>query len=89
MLRIILRGIIRFILNIKNIRYGLSVDALDTAVSTRGYRILNKIPRLPFAVIENLLERFPSFQEILKASTEQLDDVEGIGEVRARAIRKA
>ncbi len=67
--------------------YGSDVDALDTTVSTRGYRILNKIPRLPLAVIENLLEEFSDFQKILKASTEQLDDVEGIGEVRARAIK--
>jgi diadenylate cyclase len=34
-----------------------------------------------------LLKEFSSFQKILKASTEQLDDVEGIGEVRARAIK--
>ncbi|HZK57197.1 MAG TPA: DNA integrity scanning diadenylate cyclase DisA [Clostridia bacterium] len=67
--------------------YGTNMNALDTAVSTKGYRILNKIPRLPLAVIENLLEEFPSFQKILKATTEQLDEVEGIGEVRARAIK--
>ncbi|HZJ76279.1 MAG TPA: DNA integrity scanning diadenylate cyclase DisA [Oscillospiraceae bacterium] len=71
----------------KILGYGSGVDALDITVSTRGYRILNKIPRLPMAVIENLLEEFSDFQKILKASTEQLDDVEGIGEVRARAIK--
>lgn len=71
----------------KMLGYGSGVNVLDITVSTRGYRILNKIPRLPLAVIENLLGEFANFQKILKASTEQLDDVEGIGEVRARAIK--
>lgn len=72
----------------KILGYGSSVNALDISVSPRGYRILNKIPRLPLAVIDNLLKQFSTFQKILKASTEQLDDVEGIGEVRARAIKE-
>ncbi len=72
----------------KNLGYGSNINALDISVSTRGYRILNKIPRLPLAVIDNLLKQFPNFQKILKASTDQLDDVDGIGEVRARAIKE-
>ncbi|MBU5678166.1 DNA integrity scanning diadenylate cyclase DisA [Alkaliphilus sp. MSJ-5] len=72
----------------KILGYGSNVNALDISVSPRGYRILNKIPRLPLAVIDNLLKQFASFQKILKASTDQLDDVEGIGEVRARAIKE-
>ncbi len=72
----------------KILGYGSDINALDISVYPRGYRILNKIPRLPLAVISNLIEQFPSFQKILKASTEQLDEVEGIGEVRARAIKE-
>lgn len=60
---------------------------LDLSVSPRGFRLLNKIPRLPFPVIENLIETFGELQKILEASTEELDDVEGIGEVRARTIK--
>ncbi len=71
----------------KILGYGSNMNALDISVSTRGYRILNKIPRLPLPVIENLLNQFSSFQKILKASIEELDEVEGIGEVRARAIK--
>lgn len=59
----------------------------DLSVSARGFRLLNKIPRLPFPVIENLVETFGELQKILEASTEELDDVEGIGEVRARTIK--
>lgn len=71
----------------KIIGYGSSVNGLDGAASPRGYRILNKIPRLPLVVIDNLIKQFSTFQKILKASTEQLDEVEGIGEARARAIK--
>ena len=39
-------------------------------------------------MIENLIESFESFQNILRATTDELDDVEGIGEVRARAIKE-
>jgi len=72
----------------KILGYGSNVNALDISVSPRGYRILNKIPRLPLVVIDNLLKQFASFQKILKASTDQLDDVDGIGEIRARAIKE-
>jgi diadenylate cyclase len=63
-----------------------SMNTLDIPVSPRGYRILSKIPRLPYAVIENLVGRFGNLQAILNATIEELDEVEGIGEVRARAI---
>lgn len=59
----------------------------DLSVSPRGYRLLNKIPRLPFPVVENLVVAFGELQRILDASTEELDEVEGIGEVRARTIK--
>ncbi len=59
----------------------------DLSVSARGYRLLNKIPRLPFPVVENLVVTFGELQKILDASTEELDEVEGIGEVRARTIK--
>lgn len=72
----------------KILGYGPGVSALDIDTSPRGYRILNKIPRLPLMVIDNLLKQFSSFQKILKASTDQLDDVDGIGEVRARTIKE-
>lgn len=65
-----------------------SASILDQTVSPRGCRILNKIPRLPWPVIKNLVETFGSIQKILNASIEELDEVEGIGEVRAKAIKE-
>jgi diadenylate cyclase len=60
---------------------------LDRAVSPRGYRLLAKIPRLPDAVIEKLVMRFDDLQGIIGASLEDLDEVEGVGEARARSIK--
>ncbi len=61
----------------------------EVGVYTKGYRILNKIPRMPSNIVENLISSFKSFQHILAADIESLDDVEGIGEVRARAIKQS
>nr|WP_199872932.1 DNA integrity scanning diadenylate cyclase DisA [Inediibacterium massiliense] len=72
----------------KILGYGGVNDLLDMPASPRGYRILSKIPRLPMGVIQNVVNHFGDFQKILKASIEELDDVEGIGEIRARAIKE-
>lgn len=61
----------------------------EVGVYTKGYRILNKIPRMPTSIVENLIGAFKSFQHILAADIEKLDDVEGIGEVRARTIQQS
>lgn len=61
---------------------------LDENKSPRGYRILNKIPRLPSIIIENLISSFGEFSKIITATVEELDDVEGIGEVRAKKIKE-
>ena len=61
----------------------------EVGVYTRGYRILNKIPRMPTNIVENLVVSFKSFQHILAADIESLDDVDGIGEVRARTIKQS
>ncbi len=63
------------------------VPLVDTLISSRGYRILNKIPRIPTNVIENLVKNFRELKGVMEASYEELDNVEGIGEARARAIK--
>ncbi|MCG4734238.1 DNA integrity scanning protein DisA, partial [Casaltella massiliensis] len=62
-------------------------ESMDMPIRPRGYRILNKIHRLPSAIIENLVNYFEDFQDILCATIEDLDDVEGIGEIRAKYIK--
>ncbi|WP_376744182.1 DNA integrity scanning diadenylate cyclase DisA [Acetivibrio thermocellus] len=66
--------------------YSPNADAFEMVISPRGYRLLSKIPRVPVNIIRNLVEKFSNLQGILNASIEELDDVAGIGEVRARII---
>lgn len=61
----------------------------EVAVYTKGYRILSKIPRVPSNIVTNMIKVFKSFQHILAADIEQLDEVEGIGEIRARTIKQS
>ena len=61
----------------------------EVGVYTKGYRVLNKIPRMPSNIVDNLVKSFKSFQHILAADIPELDEVEGIGEVRARTIKQS
>ncbi|HAS13584.1 MAG TPA: DNA integrity scanning protein DisA [Acidimicrobiaceae bacterium] len=60
---------------------------LDASVQPRGYRLLSRIPRLPDSIIEAIVERFGSLQKIMRATIDDLDDVGGVGETRARSIK--
>jgi diadenylate cyclase len=70
--------------------YGLptAADALDSPVSPRGYRLLARVPRLPAAIIDRLVEHFGGLQKLLAATIEDLLAVDGVGEARARGIRE-
>ena len=61
----------------------------EVGVYTRGYRVLNKIPKVPSNIVDNLVKSFKSFQHILSADIPELDEVEGIGEVRAKTIKQS
>jgi diadenylate cyclase len=61
---------------------------LDTHLEPRGYRLLSRIPRLPEAVVDRIVDRFTNLQTIMRATIDDLDDVEGVGETRARAIKE-
>jgi diadenylate cyclase len=62
--------------------------SLEEIIAPRGFRVLNKIPRLPSIIIANLVENFVHLKRILMATIQELDEVDGIGEVRARAIKE-
>jgi diadenylate cyclase len=64
-----------------------SGEQLDTKISTRGYRQLSQINRLPAALGVRLIEHFGSLQGLFGASSTELQEVEGVGEQRARIIR--
>jgi diadenylate cyclase len=64
-------------------------ESLDTPVSPRGHRLLSRVPRLPGAVRDRVVEHFGGLQKLLAASVEDLQAVDGVGEARARAVREA
>lgn len=64
------------------------VEHLDNAVTPRGYRLLAKVPRLPASVVDRLVEHFGTLQKLLSAGIDDLQAVEGVGELRARSVRE-
>jgi diadenylate cyclase len=60
----------------------------DFLVKPRGYRQLERVPRLPRRVAETLIREFGSLANLLDATEEELDEVEGVGQARARAIQR-
>ena len=61
---------------------------LDSSVQPRGYRLLNRIPRLPDIISDHVIERFGRLPKIMRASISDLVGVEGVGEARARDQRR-
>ena len=65
-----------------------SGEHLDGAVAPRGYRLLAKVPRLTSGVVDRLVEHFGGLQQLLSAGIDDLQAVEGVGELRARSVRE-
>ncbi len=65
-----------------------TTELLDRNVSPRGYRVLSKIPKMPVSVIEKIIDSFGTLQMVCNATVAQLDDVDGIGERRAKIINQ-
>jgi diadenylate cyclase len=68
--------------------YGLVSQTEDFFLKPRGYRQLVGVPRLPRKVAQNLIDEFGSLESLLDATEEELDEVEGVGQARARAIQR-
>ena len=68
--------------------YPRSVNPMDYAVAPRGYRVLSKIPRLPEHVVDQVVSHFNGLEAFVRASLEELEEVDGVGTVRAREIRE-
>jgi len=76
---------LREVMDILHLGEGASID---TPLQPRGYRLMNKIQRLPEACAYNVVDRFGNLQKIMRASVSDLVAVEGVGESRARAIKE-
>ena len=67
--------------------YDVQTTLDDIEISPKGFRQLSKIPKTPINIIENMNKLLGDFRHIIRASIEELDDVEGIGEIRAKNIK--
>ena len=64
----------------------LGFSDLDDQVEPRGHRLLSQAGRLPDPVREDIVRHFGSVTRLLRATEEQLIDVEGVGETRAEQL---
>ncbi len=67
--------------------YGTNLKSIDTYLSSRGYRILAQTRRLTPPIIEGLVDKFGTLQQIMRAPKEELVELEGVGEVLAERVR--
>ncbi|MBF6236212.1 DNA integrity scanning diadenylate cyclase DisA [Nocardia otitidiscaviarum] len=68
--------------------YPATLEALDTPVGPRGYRLLAEIPRVPFRRVEPLVDAFGGLRGLLDATQADLETVDGITPATARRIRE-
>mgnify|MGYP006267240405 FL=1 len=69
------------------IGFPAAADLLEQPISARGYGLLSRVPRIPEAISERIITHFKSLKDLLAASTDDLQAVEGVGDTRARSIR--
>jgi diadenylate cyclase len=68
--------------------YDRKMNTLDFPVAPRGYRVLGRIPRLPRLVAQKIILQFGGLEEILAAPNDELEAIDGVGEIRAKDIRE-
>lgn len=69
------------------IGYSQNLRSVDTYLSPHGYRILTQTHRLTPQIIDNLVQRFGTLQQVMRAPKEDLVELDGVGEVLAERIR--
>ncbi len=67
---------------------GIPPANADSNLTPRGYRFLSRIPRLSQELTGRIVDRFDSLQKVLNASLVELEEIEGVGEVRALQIKE-
>src|SRR5271165_3238305 len=65
-----------------------AAGGLDQHVTSRGYRLLGQIPRLPQAIADDLIGHFGGLQKLLSASAQDLRRVTGVDLALATSVRE-
>jgi diadenylate cyclase len=68
--------------------YDRKLNTLDFPVAPRGYRVMGRIPRIPKLVVQKIIHDLGGLEEVLAASDERLEAVDGVGPTRAKDIRE-
>jgi diadenylate cyclase len=68
--------------------YDRKTNTLDFPVAPRGYRALAGVPRLPRLTAQKVVNHFGDLGALIAASDADLEEVEGVGEGRAKEIRE-
>ncbi|MCE2412868.1 DNA integrity scanning diadenylate cyclase DisA [Candidatus Poribacteria bacterium] len=70
---------------------GYSRDVRNTfeVLEPRGYRMLSRVPRIPFSIIENIVHKFKTLDQVNTAAVSELQVVDGVGKARASTIKNA
>lgn len=78
------------LLDLENVAHSLGyrTEELEKPILPKGYRLLRRIPRIPPSVVDNVVNRFGSLKRITRALVDELDEVTGVGEARARALQE-
>ncbi|HSU71246.1 MAG TPA: DNA integrity scanning diadenylate cyclase DisA [Micrococcaceae bacterium] len=63
-------------------------ESLEAIIQPRGYRLLSGLKAVPRAVADRLVDHFGGLQNLMAATIDELMEVEGIGEQRARNVRE-
>ncbi len=63
-------------------------ESLEAIIQPRGYRLLSGLKAVPRAVAHRLVDHFGGLQNLMAATIDELMEVEGIGEQRARNVRE-
>ncbi|MBW7863357.1 MAG: DNA integrity scanning protein DisA [Candidatus Hydrogenedentes bacterium] len=67
--------------------HGAGTRGFDQVLMPRGYRVLSMMSRFSDTIAKNLVERFGTLSALMRASKDQLVEVDGVGEVMAERLR--
>jgi diadenylate cyclase len=62
-------------------------EELDRPVVSKGHRLLAKVPRLDDAVAARIVARYVDLQQVMRATVDELAQIDGIDDDAARAVK--
>jgi diadenylate cyclase len=68
--------------------YDRKLNTLDFPLGPRGYRVLGRIPRIPKLVVQKIIQELGTLEDVIAASDDELEAVDGVGPTRAKDIRE-